>query len=79
MSDAPYMPDSEVVKAMHKAFDTHLRESLKKRILAAIEPELNAAIDDAMKGFEVTVNKFREAAMDRTTMQVVLNDRRERR
>lgn len=79
MSTAQYMPDSEVVKVMHKAFDAHLRESLKKRILAAIEPELNAAIDDAMKGFEVTVHKFREVAMDRTVMQVVLNDRREQR
>lgn len=76
MIDVRHMPDSEVVKVMHKAFDAHLREKLRQRILVAIEPELNAAIDDAMKAFEVTVNKFRDAAMDRTAVQVVLHDRR---
>jgi hypothetical protein len=70
------MPDSELVKVMHKAFDAHIRDKLRQRVLEAIEPELNAAIDDAMKAFEVTVSKFRDATMDQTTLRVILNDRR---
>ena len=76
MSDARYMPDSEMVRVMSPAFDSHLRDRLRQRILAAIEPELSAAIDDAMKAFEVTVHKFHNNAMDETTMAVVLTDRR---
>ena len=78
MSDTRYLPDAEIVKVMSDAFDAHLRDRLRGRILAAIEPELNAAIDDAMKAFEVTVQRFRDNAMNETAVRVILNDRRDK-
>ena len=76
MSYARYLPDAELVKVMSNAFDAHLRTRLRERIIAAIEPELNAAIDDAMKTFERTVQLHRDVSMNEAVVRVILSDKR---
>lgn len=76
MDYATLYQDREMVRVMGDAFDAHLKARLRERIIAAIEPELNAAIAEAMKSFEMVIQRHRDVSMDRTIVSVILDDRR---
>ena len=61
-----------IAQAMTNAFDKHIRDALRERILTIMEPDINAAIDAAIKTFETSVRAYRDSMMDSEVLNILI-------
>jgi hypothetical protein len=67
-----------VQRAMLAGLDSEIRAGLKKRFDAVAKDVVDAAINDAMKTFEVALMRHVDLYRLKETIEVVLSDRREK-
>jgi hypothetical protein len=70
------LPESEVAKAMLRGLESHFREKIKERILAVIQPDIDAAVEEALQAFKTTIEAQSDPYRMQSVLRVVLEDKR---
>lgn len=72
---APSIDSDTVSKAMLDGLISRIRDELRNRILESINPEIEAAIDAALKSFDVAIKGYHEPHELRNTIRVLIERR----
>jgi hypothetical protein len=74
LSELPISSD-ETSKAMLDGLTNLIRDKLRERIMARIKPDVDAAVEDALAAFKVTIESYREMHMMRDTIRVLVENK----
>lgn len=72
---APPITAEEASKAMLDGLTSHIRSALKDRIMARLQPDIDAAIDAGMETFKAAIQSYHEAHNMRDTIRVLIEKR----
>lgn len=61
--------------AMLEGIERNIREKLRERIIAAIEPEIAAAIDDVIRDLKPAIQSYLEPEQGRLVINLILQGR----
>jgi hypothetical protein len=65
----------ETQQAMLEGIERNIRAKLRERIIAAIEPEIAAAIDDVIRDMKPAIQSFLEPEQGRLVINLILQGR----
>ena len=66
------IPSYEASNVMLDALTARIRAELRSRILKSIEPDVEAALDEALKAFKATIETYREPHNMRDMVHVLI-------
>lgn len=59
-------------KAMLEGLTSRIREELRKRIVARLEPDIEEAVDAGLAAFKATIESYRDYGPMRDTVRVLI-------
>lgn len=73
-TQAPITGD-EASKAMLDGLTNLIRDKLRERIMARLKPDIDAAIEEALSAFKVTIESYHEMQYMRDTIRVLVENK----
>ncbi len=68
------LANAAVVEGMQKLLVAHIREELRTRIMAAVQADIDAAVDGAIQALEAEVATMQDQANMHLVVKVLLAD-----
>lgn len=65
----------EASRAMLDGLTDLIRNKLRERILARIRPDIDAAVEEALEAFKITIQSYSEAHYMRDTVRVLIENK----
>ena len=71
----PPITSDETSKAMLEGLTDLIRDKLRERIMAKIQPDIDAAVEEALASFKTTIESYREPMYMRDTVRVMIENK----